>query len=324
MKKLLKRKETTLCLLIVILTLAVSLRAPGFVAPKSLLNIVVDSCILIIVAIGQFGVILIGGIDISVGSTMALAGMAAAMLNQFQPGLPTAFFMPFSIAAGAALGGIGGILVAFGKLPPLIASLGMMSAYRGLVFLLSKGQWVTANEMTEGFRKIPEGLSLGLPHMFWAALAVALLAHLFMRYTRSGRDIYAIGGNPTAARFAGVSQKKVEIIVFVISGALAGLAGLLYVSRYGIAQNETASGFEMQTVAAAVLGGVNIAGGSGTILGVVLGSLFLGVVNNALPVLRLSPFLQMAIQGFIILTAVVANTIIDRRNKKAFAAGRAR
>ena len=304
--------------------MAVSLRAPGFVAPKSLLNIVVDSSILIIVALGQFGVILIGGIDLSIGSTMALAGMAAAMLNQYVPGIPVWFFAPFSLAAGALLGGIGGVLVAFGKLPPLIASLGMMSAYRGLVFILSKGQWVTANEMTEGFRKIPEGLTLGLPHMVWAAIAVALLTQLFMRYTRSGRDVYAIGGNPTAARFAGVNQAKVEINVFVISGALAGLAGLLYVSRYGIAQNETAAGFEMQTVAAAVLGGVNIAGGSGTVLGVVLGSLFLGVVNNALPVLRLSPFLQMAIQGFIILAAVVVNTLIDRRNKRVFAAGRVR
>ena len=324
MKKLFKRKETTLCLLILLLALAVSLRAPGFVAPKSLLNIVVDSSILIIVALGQFGVILIGGIDLSIGSTMALAGMAAAMLNQYVPGIPVWFFAPFSLAAGALLGGIGGVLVAFGKLPPLIASLGMMSAYRGLVFILSKGQWVTANEMTEGFRKIPEGLALGLPNMVWAAIAVALLAQLFMRYTRSGRDVYAIGGNPTAARFAGVNQAKVEIDVFVISGALAGLAGLLYVSRYGIAQNETAAGFEMQTVAAAVLGGVNIAGGSGTVPGVVLGSLFLGVVNNALPVLRLSPFLQMAIQGFIILAAVVVNTLIDRRNKRVFAAGRVR
>jgi rhamnose transport system permease protein len=324
MKKLLKRKETTVFILTVLLTLAVALRAPMFITPGSLLNIVVDTCILIIVATGQLGVILIGGIDLSVGSTMALVGMAAAMLNQFNPGIPTWFFMPFSVLAGAALGAVGGILVGFGRLPPLIASLGMMSAYRGIVFLLSKGQWVTANEMTEGFRKIPEGLSLGLPHMFWAALAVTVLVHIFMRHTRSGRDVYAIGGNPTAARFAGVSQRKVEVNVFVISGALAGLAGLLYVSRYGIAQNETATGFEMQTVAAAVLGGVNIAGGSGCVAGVVIGSLFLGVVNNALPVLRMSPFLQMAIQGFIILSAVVANTIVDQRNKKAFAAGRAR
>ena len=324
MKKLLKRKETTVFILAVILTLVVALRAPGFIAPKSLLNIVVDTCILIIVATGQFGVILIGGIDLSVGSSMALVGMGAAMLNQFNPGIPTWFFLPFSVAAGAALGAVGGILVGFGRLPPLIASLGMMSAYRGLVFILSKGQWVTANEMTEGFRRIPEGLTLGLPHMFWAALLVAIVMHVFMRHTRSGRDVYAIGGNPTAARFAGVSQRKVEINVFLISGALAGLAGLLYVSRYGIAQNETASGFEMQTVAAAVLGGVNIAGGSGCVLGVVIGALFLGVVNNALPVLRLSPFLQMAIQGFIILAAVVANTLVDQRNKRAFAAGRQR
>ncbi len=324
MRRLLKRKETTLAGLIILLLAAVALRAPGFIAPRSLLNIVVDTCILCIVALGQFGVILIGGIDLSVGSTMALVGMAAAMSNQAFPSVPAWLYLPFSLLSGALLGGIGGVLVGFGKLPPLIASLGTMSAYRGLVFLLSKGQWVTANEMTEGFRRIPEGLFLGLPHMFWAALAIGIFAQVFMRHTRSGRDIYALGGNATAARFAGVNRARVEIDVFVLSGALAGLAGLFYVSRYGIAQNETASGFEMQTVAAAVLGGVNIAGGSGTVGGVILGSLFLGVVNNALPVLRLSPFLQMAIQGFIILAAVIANTVLDRRNARISSSRRAR
>lgn len=317
-----RSKEATLSALMVVLTLAVALRAPGFIAPKSLGNIVTDSCILMIVALGQFLVILIGGIDLSVGSTMALVGMMAAMLNQAMPGIPAALYLPLSLGLGAALGLVNGVLVAFGRLPPIIASLGTMSAYRGIVFLISKGQWVTANEMSEGFRKIPEGLFLGMPHMFWAALAIGLAGQIFMRHTRSGRDIYAIGGNKTAALFAGVSERKVDIKVFVLSAALSGLAGLFYVSRYGIAQSETATGFELQTVAASVLGGVNISGGSGTVLGVILGTLFLGVVNNALPVLRLSPFLQMAIQGFIILAAVVANTLADRRNRARSAAGR--
>ncbi len=322
MKKFLKSKEMPLAILIVLMTLAVSLRAPGFIAPKSLQGILVDSCILIIVALGQFAVILIGGIDLSVASTMALVGMVTAMMNQFIPGIPAWLYLPMSLALGAVLGLVSGLLVGVGGLPPIIASLGTMSAYRGIVFLISKGQWVTANEMTEGFRRLPDSPILGLPSMLWITLAVVALAWLFMRSTSSGREIYAIGGNKTAARFAGVSERKVDIVVFVAAGILSGLAGLLYVSRYGIAQSETAVGFELQTVAASVLGGVNISGGSGTVPGVILGSLFLGVVNNALPVLRMSPFFQMAIQGFIILAAVVVNVLLDRRKQRALAARR--
>ncbi|MGB4573313.1 MAG: ABC transporter permease [Rectinemataceae bacterium] len=322
-RNILKRRETTLLLLVLVLTAGVALRAPGFVAPKSLLNVVTDSCILFIVSIGQFLVILIGGIDLSIGSTMALVGMGTAMLNQANPAIPAWIFIPMSLIFGAVLGLINGGLVGYGKLPPIIATLGTQSAYRGIVFLLSKGQWVTANEMTEGFRKIPEGRFIGMPYMFWAAFVVGIIALVFMRYTRSGRDIYAIGGNKTAALFAGVSERKVDLVAFTVSAALAGLAGLLYVSRYGIAQNETASGFELQAVATNVLGGVNIAGGAGTVLGVLLGTLFLGVVNNALPVLRMSPFLQMVIQGFIILAAIVANRLMDKRRQRR-AEGRGR
>ncbi len=322
MKKFFKSKEVPLAILIVLMTLAVSLRAPGFIAPKSLSGILVDSCILIIVALGQFAVILIGGIDLSVASTMALVGMVTAMMNQFIPGIPAWLYLPMSLGLGAILGLISGLLVGFGGLPPMIASLGTMSAYRGIVFLVSKGQWVTANEMTESFRRIPDTPVLGAPGMLWVTLLVVVVAWIFMKLTRSGREIYAIGGNKTAARFAGVSERKVDILVFVAAGILSGLAGLLYVSRYGIAQSETAVGFEMQTVAASVLGGVNISGGSGTVLGVVLGSLFLGVVNNALPVLRMSPFYQMAIQGFIILTAVIVNVLLFRSKQRKLAARR--
>lgn len=322
MNRLFRTKEFPVALLVIIMTLAVSLRAPGFLAPKSLVNILVDSGILIMVALGQFAVILIGGIDLSVGSTMALVGMATAMTNQALPGIPAWLYLPASLGLGGILGLLTGLLVGIGGLPPLIASLATMSAFRGAVFLLSKGQWVTANEMTETFRRLPDTPILGIVSMLWITAAVALAVFIYTRYTRSGRGIYAIGGNKTAARFAGVSERNVDISVFVLSGLLAGLAGLLYVSRYGIAQSETAVGFEMQTVAASVLGGVNIAGGSGSVPGVILGCLFLGVVNNALPVLRLSPFYQMAIQGFIILAAVIVNVLIDRNKKRRLAARR--
>ncbi len=322
MKKIFARKEMSVAALIVVMTLAIGLRAPSFLRFGNLIGVVGDTSVLAIVSLAQLGVILIGGIDLSVASTMALAGMIVALTNQHNPQIPAWVYLPMSLGIGAALGAVNGVLVAWGRLPPIVASLGTMSIYRGAVFLISKGQWVTAHEMSVGFRRIPEGKMLGLPYMLWIAAAIALFYFILMRYTRSGRDVYAFGGNASAARYAGVNERKVEMLVFVVSGALAALAGLIYVSRYGIAQSETATGYELNTVAAAVLGGVNIAGGSGTVLGVLLGSLFIGIVNNALPVLRMSPFLEMLIQGIIILTAVVANTVADMRAKKSLSSGR--
>jgi rhamnose transport system permease protein len=158
--------------------------------------------------------------------------------------------------------------------------------------------------------------------MIWIALLAVAAAALFMRSTSSGREIYAFGGNKTAARFAGVSERKVELLVFTASGLLSGLVGVLWVSRYGMAHSETAAGFELQTVAACVLGGVSMSGGSGTVIGVLVGALFFGAINNALTVINFSPFYQMAIQGFVILFAIVANTLIDRRNQMLLVARR--
>ncbi len=137
-----------------------------------------------------------------------------------------------------------------------------------------------------------------------------------MNLTRTGREVYALGGNKTAARYVGISDKKINFLVFCLSGLVSGFCGLLYVARYAAAQNDTASGFELQTVAACVIGGVSIAGGSGTVAGVVLGAIFLGIINNALTVINLSPFFQMAIQGFVILFAIVANTVMAKRAEK--------
>ena len=322
MKRLLKRKETTIFGLLILLCAVVLLRAPGFLAPKNINTILNDSSLLVIVALGQFMVILIGGIDLSVASTIALTGMVAALANQAFPDIPAWLLLPTGAISGAVLGSATGALVAFGGLPPIIASLGTMSIYRGLVYLVLKGSWVTATHMSPGFLALPNTPILGLSSMEWLAILVALGAALFMASSSSGREIYAYGGNKTAALFAGVRSRKVEVLVFTVSGLLTGIAGVLWVSRYGVSQSETAAGFELQTVAACVLGGVSMAGGSGTVVGVVLGAVFFGAINNALTVVRFSPFFQMAIQGFIILFAVISNTLIDRRNQAKLAARR--
>ncbi len=316
-KQLAARREATLIVLIVLLTIIVTARAPGFIKGENINRIINDTSILIMVAIGQFFVILTGGIDLSVGSIIAFAGMAASMLNQYYPAVPVFIVLLFGTVIGLGLGAINGAVVTFGKVPPIIATLGTMSIYRGFTFVLSRGQWVTAHEMSENYMALPHGSFLGITNLIWSAIIVVAITYYFSRYSRSGREIYAIGGNKTAAKFVGVSVKKVNMIIFSISGLLCGLAGVMWTSRYAAAVNETASGFELQTVAACVLGGVNIAGGAGAIPGVVLGALFLGIINNALPVVNLSPFFQMLIQGVVVLAAMLINTLMDQKQDKA-------
>ncbi len=163
---------------------------------------------------------------------------------------------------------------------------------------------------------------MGIPNLVMIALIVALVAYYFLNHTRTGREIYAVGSNPLAAQVAGIRVNYIRFLVFVVSGALYGMAGVLWVSRYASAQSDSAMGFELQTVAAAVVGGVNIFGGSGTVPGVLLGSLLLGIIINALNLVRISPFWKLAVQGLVILLAVVADALISRRLVRARAGGR--
>jgi rhamnose transport system permease protein len=310
-------RELTLALIIAILLAVVSLRAPGFLAVGNVNDILNDTAILVMVAIGQMMVIVTGGADLSVASGIALTGMTVAMLNMSQPLVPVPAIVALALVMGAVLGSVNGLLVSVARIPPIITTLGTMGIYRGLVFLESGGQWVSAHEMTEGFRELPRQSPLVISNLLLAAVLVVALSALFLRFTRTGREIYGVGGNRVAARYVGVSLRRIDFLVYVLCGALVGLSGLLWVARYASAQNETAAGFELQTIAACVIGGVNILGGSGTIAGVVLGALFLGIVNNALTVVGLSPFYQTGIQGFVILAAIVANTVAERRNQAA-------
>ena len=309
LSKLKQRRETSLVVLILLLLLVVSLRAPGFVSMRNIQRIVNDTSILVMVSLGQFFVILAGGIDLSVGSMIGFSGMAASMLNESHPAIPAVVVLLFGTVVGTTL-------VAFGKVPPIITTLGTMSIYRGLTFVLSKGQWVTAHEMTQSYMLLPHGNFLGISNLIWWGVLVSAVLYYVSRFTRSGREVFAIGGNKTAAKFVGVSERKITMMIFTISGLVSGLAGVLWTARYAAAVNETATGFELQTVAACVIGGVSIAGGSGAVPGVILGALFMGIINNALPVINLSPFLQLFIQGAIVLFAMLINTISEQRREK--------
>ncbi|HZJ88090.1 MAG TPA: ABC transporter permease [Sphaerochaeta sp.] len=322
LRRTLARRELTLMVLLVILLVPISIRSPQFLAPTNVNRILNDMAILAIVAVGQFFVILSGGIDLSVGSIIAFSGMACGMFNEVYPTVSPVLLLVMGLGIGFVMGLFNGILVAYGKIPPIITTLGTVNIYRGLTFVLSGNTWVTAHELHPNYIAFPRKSFLGISYLLWIAFFVIALMYYFSKNTRTGREVYAIGGNPTAAKFVGVSEEKIRVVVFLISGTLCGIAGALWTARYASAVNEMATGFEMQAVAACVLGGVNFAGGAGGIVGVALGTLFLGVLTNALPVVYISVFWQTFVQGLVILLALALNTITDKRKHQRMLAER--
>jgi rhamnose transport system permease protein len=214
---------------------------------------------------------------------------------------------------GIVCGVVNGFLTSKAGVVPIIATLGMMNVLRGTTFITSGGKWVSANQMPTSFKRIATSPILGINTLIFIAIIIFIIAYYFINHTRTGRQIYAVGSNPESAKISGININRVLLMVYTIMGALAGLAGVLWVSKFASAQGDTAMGYEINVIAACVLGGVNIAGGSGKISGLILGALLLGILNNALPLINVSPFWQQAIQGFIILVAVIVNALVKRR-----------
>jgi len=308
--KFLKSREAILLAAIVVLTGGIALRFPAFIAPQNLANVFNDTSPLMILAIGQMIVILTKCIDLSIAATLAMTGMVAALLNGM--GVPLPLIIVIAVALGAAMGAVNGLLVWKLGIPSIVVTLGTMTIYRGLIFLLTNGKWVNAHEMTDAFKSLPRTVVLGLPIMGWTAIVIIILFAVILRRTALGRAFYAVGGNPHAAVYAGIDVGRTQFAAFVISGALAGLVGYLWVARYAVAYVDNAGGFELDVVAACVIGGISIAGGVGTLGGAMLGALFFGVIQNALPVIGISPFWQMAISGTAILLAVMFNARSSR------------
>ncbi|QEU06718.1 ABC transporter permease [Paracoccus yeei] len=307
---LLKSRETILGLAILALLALIASRFPGFVAPANLARVFTDTAPLILLALGQMAVILTKCIDLSVAANLALCGMVAALMNG--AGVPLPLILLAVVALGAALGAVNGLLVWKLGIPSIVVTLGTMTIYRGSIFLMTGGAWINAHQMSEGFKALPRHVLLGLPVMAWIALAAIAAVAILLTRTALGRALYAVGGNPHAAVYTGISVGRTQFAAFVLSGALAGLTGYLWVARYAVAYVDIAGGFELDVVAACVIGGIAIAGGSGTVAGAVMGALFLGIIKNALPVVGISPFWQMAISGSAILLAIAFNAMSRR------------
>lgn len=307
-----KSRELLLAAIIVALVALIATRFPAFARPANLANVLNDTSILIMLALGQMAVILTKCIDLSVAANLALNGMVVAMLNASYPGLPIPVLMLVALCLGAALGAVNGLMVWKLDIPPIVATLGTLTIYRGAIFVLSGGSWVNAHEMSPAFKALPRASLAGLPVLTWIAIVAILAVWVLLTRTPLGRAFYAAGGNPHAAIYTGIDVGRTRCAAYILSGALAGICGYLWVSRYAVAYVDVAGGFELDVIAACVIGGVSIAGGIGSVGGAILGALFLGVIKNALPVIDISPFWQLAISGTAIIAAVAFNARAER------------
>ena len=261
-----------------------------------------------IMAVGQSLVIITGGIDLSVGSILGLSGVVTAVLINYGFGITAS--MTTGVAVGMACGFANGFLVTQAKLPPFIATLGLMSIARGLAFAITGGE--TIRNLPDGFLTFGQGAIFGIPVPIVIMAIVAILAGYYLTSTRWGRYVYAIGGNEEAALFSGVNVNRVKLVVYTLCGMTAGIAGVLFTSRFGVGQSTAGLGYELDVIAAAVIGGISLSGGRGTILGAVIGSLLMGILRNGLVLLNVSAYWQQVAIGLVIVLAV----ILDRKTKK--------
>lgn len=314
--------DVVLAGLTAVLVLAVTVRFPGFIAWGNIADILDDTAILIILALAQMTVLLTRAVDLSVASNLALTGMVVALINASHPEIGIPVLIAIAIAFGALLGAVNGILVWKLGLPSIVVTLGTLAVYRGTIYLIAGGAWVNSHRMSPAFLdfiRIPIGLTV----LTWSSIVAIAAAFVFLRRTGAGRDLFAAGSNPLAAVYSGIDPGRMQAMAFVISGAAAGLCGYFWVSRFAVAYVDVALGFELQVIAACVIGGVSVAGGVGSVAGVVIGALFLGIVKNALPLVGVSPFWQMAIAGAVITGAVVINARSEGRTTRRILEGTA-
>ncbi len=310
-------RELSVFFVLILLVIFVNIRSNGnFLTPKNINDMFVESSVLIILTMGMMMVIITGGIDLSVGATMALAGMVSTSVLKNNMNLSPILIILIAIIVGLCAGAINGLLISVFNILPIIATLGTMNAYRGLTYLISDGSWVLQQDMSKEFMAIATGRTLGLNNLVIIAILVIIITYYFLAHTRTGRQIYAVGNSEESAAVSGINTKLTKLMSYTILGGLAGLAGVLYVCKYAAAQGETATGYELNVIAACVLGGVSIAGGMGKVYGAVLGAVLLGLLNNALPLLQISPFWQEALRGFIILASILVNAFISRKVAK--------
>ncbi|MEF1290855.1 ribose ABC transporter permease [Vibrio sp. M260118] len=313
-KKLLSKEwliEQKSLIALLFLIVVVSFLNPNFFTVDNILNILRQTSVNAIIAVGMTLVILTAGIDLSVGSVLALCGAFAASLIAME--VPVLIAVPTALVAGAALGAISGIIIAKGKVQAFIATLVTMTLLRGVTMVYTDGRPISTGftDTADAFAWFGTGYALGIPVPVWLMVIVFAAAWYLLNHTRFGRYVYALGGNESATRLSGINVDRVKIGVYAICGLLAALAGIIVTSRLSSAQPTAGMGYELDAIAAVVLGGTSLMGGKGRIMGTLIGALIIGFLNNALNLLDVSSYYQMIAKAVVILLAV----LVDNKNK---------
>lgn len=312
--KLSGSRELSLVIVLILLCGFVQFRNSSFLTFGTMEDMFRNYAVTFIMALGMMCVLLTGGIDISIGSTLAFSGMLASLLMRDFAINPVLAFA-VSMATGAVMGLIIGLIITKTNVPPIVATLGLMNAYRGLTYLIANSEWVAAYEFPEAFKNfaLEKYLGFGLVNnMIAVTIYCYIIFFIVMKWTTIGRRVYAVGSNEEAAEVSGINIHRVKIGVYSVMGLLAGLSGALWTSLYKSAQGDMATGIEMDVIAACVVGGVSMTGGKGSVTGVLLGTLTIAVIGKALPLIGISQFWQNGIKGLIILIAVIINVVAQR------------
>ena len=308
-----KRESGTVVGLLV-LCIGLWIATPYFATASNIANVVEQSAVVGIVAIGMTFVILTGGIDLSVGSVVALAGVVIGVMLQQHVPLPLAILS--GMLVGVVAGIANGLMITMGKLPPFIATLGMMSVARGVALLLTDGRPISG--FPDALRALATQRVLGISGPVWCMLILCLLTHLVLTKSVLGRYIYAIGGNEQATEMSGINVKRYKTIVYAISGLSASVCAVLLVARLNSAQPIAGIGYELDAIAAVVIGGTSLLGGSGSVLGTLVGALIMSVLRNGLNLLGVSSYVQQVTIGVVIVVAVLVDMALHRRTERTF------
>lgn len=313
------RDYAILFILIAFMAILAIITGGRFLSPQNLINVVVQVTPIGVIALGMMFAIITKGIDLSVGATVALVAVVSASFAQVVgsstnmytlPVMPVFISVVIGLITGALVGGTIGGLIAVFRIPPFVATLGMMTAARGLANLYTDGKPVS--NLAEGYKWMGQGTVLGIPVPVLIFVGVIALIWVVLNRTRFGRHVYAIGGNEQAARVSGISIPKVQFLIYTLIGTLAAVGGMVLAARIGSGQPASGNMLELDCITAAVIGGTSFNGGIGKVWGVVVGALIIGVINNGLSLMGVSPFMQMVVKGAIIVIAII---IDERKNR---------
>jgi len=315
--KMLRARELVLLAALLVIGAAVAVREPRFLQVANLNQVALSATLVCIVAVGQAVVIIARQIDLSVGAIVAMSAFVAAEWLSTHPDGSIAIVFVVGCAIGTIMGAGNALLVAGFKIPAIVATLGTLAMYRGAVLVYAGGRQISATALPPGYEGIARAYVVGIPLLVWLALIITVVIGLAARFTRTGRNLYALGSNPESARLLGISEARCVATVFLLSGFLSGLVGVLWGARFGTVDAVIAPQLNLQSISAVVVGGVSIFGGSGTVYGAAIGAIIFAVMQNGVQLLGISQFWLQAVLGLAILVTVYFYSLLARRAERS-------